>query len=112
MCVHVVCVNVCMCVHVCVCVHVMCCVCDVCVCACACYDDVLFINKGVMVVSGGPIEIPPQSPSWDVHGICSADCTRRNMPPEGITLFTMGHHAHLAGRQMLTQQIRNGTKKI
>ena len=42
--------------------------------------------------------IPPESKNFMVTGHCSDDCTSKYFPKDGITIFNVLLHTHLAGK--------------
>ncbi|CAG7826683.1 unnamed protein product [Allacma fusca] len=54
--------------------------------------------------------IPPNSSNYIIAGHCSGTCTENRLPEEGIKVFTLILHSHLAGRKMKLRQFRNGVE--
>lgn len=51
--------------------------------------------------------IPPKLESFTTYGYCTPDCTK-HLPPQGITIFAVYPHSHLAGKQIFLRHYRNG----
>jgi hypothetical protein len=54
------------------------------------------------------IKLPPSNPDTSLTSECTAGCTQKLFPVEGITVITNIFHAHLRGRSMTTDIIRDG----
>ncbi|CAG7674168.1 unnamed protein product, partial [Allacma fusca] len=52
--------------------------------------------------------IPPATSDYVVNGHCSSACTQSQFPENGITVFNVGLHSHLAGRKIKLRQFRDG----
>ncbi|CAG7820541.1 unnamed protein product, partial [Allacma fusca] len=52
--------------------------------------------------------IPPNTSNYIIAGHCSGICIENRLPEEGINVFTLILHSHLAGRKMKLRQFRNG----
>lgn len=69
------------------------------------------IDAGVFRVSHATnhlLMIPPRTENFVNIGHCSAECTRAEIPDEGINLINVMFHAHKAGKKMKARIIRNG----
>ncbi|CAG7729825.1 unnamed protein product, partial [Allacma fusca] len=58
--------------------------------------------------TGIGLMIPPNTSNYIIAGHCSSTCTESRFPDEGIKVFTLILHSHLAGRKMKLRQFRNG----
>ncbi|KAL7633131.1 UNVERIFIED_CONTAM: hypothetical protein RMT77_016501 [Armadillidium vulgare] len=69
-------------------------------------------DAGVLTV-GHKVEpsmiIPPRQ-FWTTTAHCTADCTQKTLPPDGIKVFSGILHAHLLGEALSLQLIRNGVE--
>lgn len=52
--------------------------------------------------------IPPGETAYAVDGLCAAGCTENMFPEEGITVFGVNLHSHMAGKKMSLRHIRGG----
>jgi hypothetical protein len=55
--------------------------------------------------------IPPHSTGYKVVGHCDPYCTQNYLPPTGINIFALLHHAHLSARKMKLRHFR-GTQEL
>lgn len=53
--------------------------------------------------------IPPGQTGFPFTFKCDASCTAATFPPNGITIFAGGFHAHSHGQRMILHRVRNGT---
>jgi hypothetical protein len=79
------------------------------------YDTTVLREKeaGMMSIghaTGTSLILPPNSKGWKVVGHCSADCTGSSLEQDGINIFNINLHAHLAGRKMRVRHFRQGTE--
>ncbi|CAG7700493.1 unnamed protein product [Allacma fusca] len=56
--------------------------------------------------TGIGLMIPPSTSNYIVAGPCSATCTEDRVPDDGIQVFTLILHSHLAGRRMKLQILK------
>lgn len=70
-------------------------------------SDVLFLGISSLGHTQETIFVPPLTPSYDTVGYCSSECTS-GLPSDGVHIFSVQLHSHLAGRKMKVQHIRNG----
>ncbi|CAG0917546.1 unnamed protein product [Notodromas monacha] len=55
--------------------------------------------------------IPPGVEEFVSVGHAAPECTAKYIPEEGINVFSILHHSHLAGRRMRTRLFRNGAEE-
>ncbi|CAL4059444.1 unnamed protein product, partial [Meganyctiphanes norvegica] len=67
--------------------------------------DAAVMTMGHSVV---PAHIIPPGRKWTTVGHCTADCTEKGLPEEGVKVFSAVLHAHLLGSSIGVRQIRNG----
>lgn len=81
------------------------------------YTDKLRPNEaGIMIIGHGvpasaSILIPPNTPAERILGHCGSGCTDLMFPDEGINLFMMNMHTHLAGRQTRVRHFRGNVEQ-
>ncbi|CAG7823934.1 unnamed protein product, partial [Allacma fusca] len=61
-------------------------------------------------ITSASLMIPPGTSNYVITGHCSGICTQNRFPNDGINVFTVFLHSHLAGRKMRLRQFRNGTE--
>ncbi|CAG7722116.1 unnamed protein product, partial [Allacma fusca] len=61
-------------------------------------------------ITSASLMIPPSTLNYVISGHCSGICTKNRLPNDGINVFNVFLHSHLAGRQMKLRQFRNGTE--
>ena len=52
--------------------------------------------------------IPLHQSNYLSTGHCTAECTRANLPKDGVRIFAAFGHTHLTGRKVRTRHVRNG----
>ncbi|CAG7683164.1 unnamed protein product, partial [Allacma fusca] len=52
----------------------------------------------------------PSASEYIISGHCSSICTQEYLPNDGINVFTVFLHSHLAGRKMKLRQFRDGVE--
>lgn len=70
-------------------------------------------SAGVLTVGNGvdyQMVIPKESENFVSVGHCASQCTSSKFPPEGINIFNVLLHSHLAGRKLKLRLFRNGTE--
>uniref|UniRef100_A0A2P2IGG7 DBH-like monooxygenase protein 1 n=2 Tax=Hirondellea gigas TaxID=1518452 RepID=A0A2P2IGG7_9CRUS len=68
-------------------------------------------NTGGIIIGSSvtPLQIiGPAIGTWQSTGVCDADCTKTDIPKEGITLVGGMLHTHLLGQAIKLQHIRDG----
>ncbi|XP_023214435.1 DBH-like monooxygenase protein 1, partial [Centruroides sculpturatus] len=56
--------------------------------------------------------IPPKQKEYIVAGHAHPSCLRRQVPPEGIKIYSFLLHSHIIGKQMLVRHFRNGEELL
>jgi hypothetical protein len=54
--------------------------------------------------------IPPGQTAYEYTAHCPSECSKANIPPEGIYITGVNLHTHVAGRQVYFRHFRNGTE--
>lgn len=54
------------------------------------------------------LTVPPRRSDWVTAGHCSSDCTRGNIPEDGVNVFMIFLHGHYTARSIKLRHFRNG----
>jgi len=65
-------------------------------------------DAGVYTIGVGQFEIPPNNSHYEVFGGCTGNKTAVTFNIGPVKVFGVGLHAHLLGRQLFTEQYRDG----